>query len=538
MVALKWGTPEQLRRLLNELVGWKSITLSKGEKEFPSKLHAKLQDLTYFDTFSEHLTLHETTLRRKLLTALYKHPEATKTIVLISHFDTVNTEEYGNLEALATQPEELTRMLHDYKEELPTEVWDDVESKAYLFGRGTMDMKMGLVTHIHLLEKAIAEEWKLNLLLLTVPDEEVNSAGMRDAVPVLLEIQKEYALDYKLFLNSEPVFRQEPLDPTQYLYSGTIGKLLAASLFYGKETHAGEPLSGMTSPYIASFMTQEMEWNAHFQETVLGESTPLPVTLQQTDLRLNYSTQTPYRSSALYNIFVMKRTASEVFHIFEQVAVQAAEKCNRHYLEICKQQQVEPIGQVRVIRYKELEDYAIRKLGSEFVEEMKADIQFNDKWDEREKSLRITDKLLIECQELAPAIIILFAPPFYPAVNSTGNELVEYCTDFVIKNAKKNFDLPMKRAHYFNGICDLSYVNYDGDEEGWSAFEENTPVWGDSYQIPFEGMQKLDAPVINIGPFGHDAHKRTERLHIQNAFVETPALLEELLRDLMKEWNR
>lgn len=538
MEALKWNTPIQLRNLLNEIVSWKSITLSEGEKQFPIKLHAKLQDIMYFQTYPEQLALHETTLRRKLLTALYKHPEATETIVLLSHFDTVNTEEYGTLEPLATQPEELTKILLEHEEELPAEVWDDLQSNEYLFGRGTMDMKMGLVTHIYLLEKAIAEKWKLNLILLTVPDEEVNSAGMRDAVPALLELKEEYKLDFKLFLNSEPVFRQEPLDPTQYLYTGTIGKILAASLFYGKETHAGEPLSGITSPYISSFMTREMEWNELFQETVLGESTPLPVTLQQTDLRLNYSTQTPYRSSALYNIFVMKRTASEVFELFEKVALKAAEKCNQHYLEICKKQRVEPIGKVRVIRYKELEAYAIKKLGNDFVEEVKADIQFNDEWDEREKSLRITDKLMIQCQELAPAIIILFAPPYYPAVNSTGNELVEYCTDYVLQRAGKKYELPMKRAHFFNGICDLSYVNYDGGHAGWSAFEENTPVWGDSYRIPFEGMQELDAPVINIGPFGHDAHKRTERVHIKNAFEEIPALLEDLLLDLINTWNK
>ncbi len=535
---LKWGTPEQLRGLLNEIVSWKSITLSEGEKQFPMKLHAMLQDIEYFQVHPEQLALHDTTLRRKLLTALYKHPEATETIVLISHFDTVNTEEYGYLEPLATLPEQLTKLLHEHEEELPAEVWKDLQSNEYLFGRGTMDMKMGLVTHISLLEKAIAEKWKLNLILLTVPDEEVNSAGMRDAVPILLQLKEEYRLDFKLFLNSEPVFRQGPLDTTRYLYTGTIGKILAAALFYGKETHAGEPLSGMTSPYISSFMTQEMEWNELFRETVFGESTPLPVSLQQTDLRLNYSTQTPYRSSALYNIFVMKRTASEVFDLFEQVAMHAAEKCNQQYRQICNKEEVEPIGKVSVIRYKELETYATKKLGHDFVEEVKADIQFNDEWDEREKSLRITDKLMIQCQELAPAIIILFAPPYYPAANSTGNALVEYCTDYVMKRAKSEFELPMERAHFFNGICDLSYVNYDGGSAGWSAFEENTPVWGDSYRIPFEEMQELDAPVINIGPFGHDAHKRTERVHIKSAFEEIPTLLEDLLQDLMNKWNK
>ncbi|MGJ9458655.1 M20/M25/M40 family metallo-hydrolase [Oceanobacillus sp. CF4.6] len=529
MAELRWDRPDKLRTLLDEIVSWKSMTLSEGERQFPAKLRAKLQNLEYFQQFPDYLSTHAADLRRKFLTALYKHPDAKETICLISHFDTVNTEEYGVLEPLATQPEELTKVLLERQDEFQEEVRKDLESGEFLFGRGTMDMKMGLVMHMSLIEKASVEKWPINLLLLTVPDEEVNSAGMRFAVPILDKLQEKHQFTYKIFLNSEPTFRQDPTDISHYMYTGSIGKLLAASLFYGKETHAGEPLSGMTSPYISSFMTREMEWNDLFEETVLGETTPLPVTLQQTDLRLHYSTQTPYRSSALYNIFLMKRSASEAFDLFEKVAQTAAEKCNEAYERICKRHHVEPIGKVKVIRYKDLVTYATNKLGKEYVNDVKADIHYNEAWDDREKSLRITDKLMIQCQELAPAIIVLLAPPYYPAVNSTGNELIEACTSFVTKIAQEKFNLPIKRIHYLNGICDLSYVSYSGTAEGWNAFEENTPVWGDSYILPFKEMQKLNAPVINVGPYGHDAHKRTERLNIKNAFEEYPIIMEELI---------
>jgi arginine utilization protein RocB len=43
-------------------------------------------------------------------------------------------------------------------------------------------------------------------------------------------------------------------------------------------------------------------------------------------------------------------------------------------------------------------------------------------------------------------------------------------------------------------------------------------------------MAKLQAPVLNVGPFGKDAHKRTERLHIKNAFEEVPALVEGMIK--------
>jgi arginine utilization protein RocB len=65
------------------------------------------------------------------------------------------------------------------------------------------------------------------------------------------------------------------------------------------------------------------------------------------------------------------------------------------------------------------------------------------------------------------------------------------------------------------------------------VFEANTPVWGDTYSIPFAGMRELNAPVLNVGPFGKDAHKKTERLHIQSAFVELPKLLENMVQSVL-----
>lgn len=528
----QWDTPEKLRNLLCELVSWDSRTLTEGERFFSSKLAAKLEELPYFRNHPEHLNLYDAGLGRNVVTALYKHSQATKTIVLISHFDTVYTEEYGMLEPLAFHPEELTKKLHEYKDELTEDVRNDLESGNYLFGRGTMDMKMGLALHMQLIEKASVEQWPINLLLTTVPDEEVNSAGMRTAVTELVHLREEFGLDYTLFLNSEPSFSQGPTDNKEYIYSGTIGKIMPAALFYGKETHVGEPLKGMTANFIASFVTQEMEWNPLFCEKDRGESTPLPVSLQQKDLKMHYSTQTPYRAAALYNVFLFKRTAEEVMELFVKVAQQAIERCNETYRAICDREQIDGVGDVQVLLYDELLTYAIQKLGKNEVWRLKQEVLMNDSWDDREKSLRIVDNLLIQCQELAPATVLLFAPPYYPAVNSSDDPLVVESIALMQKTAKQ-FDVTLDQIHYFNGICDLSYVKYSDYTNSWTAFERNTPVYGDTYWIPFEDMQALDAPVLNVGPFGKDAHQKTERLHVDSAFKEMPVLLETLVKSIM-----
>lgn len=533
MEQLRWGTPEALRSLLCQVVSWKSMTLTDGEKEFPLKIKGELQELEYFQKNPSHLRLYEADFDRSLLTALYKHPEARETIVLISHFDTVNTEEYGDLEEFAYQPEELTKLLLERVDDLPEDATNDLLSGEYLFGRGTMDMKMGLVMHMSLIEKASKQEWPINLLLLTVPDEEANSSGMREAVPKLLQLREEFELTYKLFLNGEPVFPQEPGDMNYYVYSGSIGKIMPSALFYGKETHVGDPLSGITAPYIASFLTQRMEWNSTMQEEVMGELTPLTVTLQQKDLKLEYSVQTPYRSAALYNVFLMKRNAEEIMGIFEQVAFSAANSCNEHYLKVCRKNLVEPVGKVQVLRYEQLLKYAVQKLGVDFVEITQAAINANNEWDDREKSLRIADILMIQCQELSPAIVLLFAPPYYPPVNSSDDALVKQCVEYVKEQGVNKFNYPVKQIHYFNGISDLSYVNYQDNMDGWTTFQENTPVWGTSYSIPFSDMIQLRAPVLNVGPLGKDAHKRTERLHMKSAFEDVPELVEGMIKRIL-----
>ena len=529
-----WNTPEKLRALLCEIVSWESRTLTKGETEFAYKLKNKLQTLSYFKENPGHIELHAVGHGRNALTALYKHPTATETIVLISHFDTVHTEEYGELEPFAFYPEELTKKLMEpkYKKDLPESARVDLESGNYLFGRGTMDMKMGLALHMQLIEKASTEQWPINLILTTVPDEEVNSAGMRTAVVELVRLREQYGLTYTLFLNSEPSFSQGPSDINEYIYSGTIGKIMPAALFYGKETHVGEPLKGMTANYIASYMTQHMEWNPVFRETDLGESTPLPVSLQLKDLKMEYSTQTPYRAAALYNVFMMKRTASEVMDLFEEVALEAMTACNIHYKEICEREQMKGVGEVKVLRYETLLEYAINKLGAEEVNDIKQQVLENNVWDDREKSIRIVDQLMIRCQELTPASVLLYAPPYYPAINSSDNLLVIQLIE-LMKETVKRFEIEIEQIHYFNGICDLSYVNYTDGANGWTAFERNTPVWGNTYSIPFEEMAALKAPVLNVGPFGKDAHQKTERLHVDSAFKEMPIMIDTLIKSLI-----
>src|SRR5699024_7993694 len=106
---MMWQTYSQLEALLCELVSWESKSGSKGEVTFPYQFKDKLIRLAYSTENPSHIQLHNADKERTAVTALYNPKEATKTVVLISHFDTVHTKDFSALEQYALQPKELIK---------------------------------------------------------------------------------------------------------------------------------------------------------------------------------------------------------------------------------------------------------------------------------------------------------------------------------------------------------------------------------------------------------------------------------------------
>ncbi|WP_342387802.1 M20/M25/M40 family metallo-hydrolase [Salinicoccus bachuensis] len=525
-----WNTQQQLEDLICQLVSWDSRTGTEGELHFPFKLKDELSKLDYYREHPHHIALHDAGRERNALTALYRHDDAKKTIVLMSHFDTVHTKEFGSKSHLAFTPRELGHRFREIADDFSPDNKRDALSGEYLYGRGTMDMKMGLALHMHLIEKAAEEDWPINLLLLTVPDEEVDSAGMRAAVDRLESIAEEYGLDYSLFLNSEPSFTQYPDDPNYYFYSGSIGKIMPSALFYGVETHVGEPLRGLNAHYMSSFLNQEMEFTDIFSEEEYGERSPLPVALKYYDMKKDYSAQTSNHVAVLYNVFTMQQNAEDIFSKYHYLVEQTMNQCQKQYDEICERENIPPVGRIRTMTYQALHAYITEKFGQEKVDRIIAEYIGRDDLDDREKSMHIANRMITYCKELVPLVVTLFAPPYYPAVNASEDPLVRSLSSLTNDFLGNDYGVEPKEIHYFNGISDLSYVTYDKHDDGWETYQANTPVWDRTYSIPFESMQKLQAPLINIGPFGKDPHKLTERLHKKSAFEITPKLLEAVVK--------
>lgn len=102
------------------------------------------------------------------------------------------------------------------------------------------------------------------------------------------------------------------------------------------------------------------------------------------------------------------------------------------------------------------------------------------------------------------------------------------------RTLRDQFQRQSERVHYFNGISDSSYLNFDGDMEQIAAYEKNTPNFNKTYQLPFEVIKDISAPILLCGPIGKDAHKVSERLHKKSAFEELPVVLEQIINSYIE----
>ncbi|MGB7999156.1 MAG: M20/M25/M40 family metallo-hydrolase [Anaerobacillus sp.] len=536
----KWQTKETLMYLLSRLVEYQSVTGSYPEVALAEYIHLQLQDLSYFQTQPDQLALHPTSDGRAFVTGLVKNGDSKKTVILISHFDVVDVEDYGQFKNLAFSPYDLTDEVYKNLEKMPEDVQKDLEEGEWLFGRGVMDMKAGLALQMSMLEKASLGAFEGNILLLTVPDEEVNSLGMIEAVPVLVDMAKQYDLEYTACLNSEPVFTNYPGDQNLYIYTGSIGKLLPGFFCYGQETHVGEPFSGLNANYMVAEVTRELELNSDFCEVIDGEVTPPPTNLMQKDLKEEYSVQIPHVGVTLFNVLGMESSIQDITDKLLKVVKIAAKRIEANYLtkatEFSKLQIYAPKPfYVNVLTYEELLKRAVELFGEGEIKRRQDYINANFKdLGDRDLSTRMVFDLAALCKDDGPMIVLFYNPPFYPAVSSRHNSFIQETIKRVVDYSQSRHQVTLKPQHYFPGLSDLSFVGLERTKETIKPLMDNMPMYGLSYNLPLDALEQLKVPVMNLGPKGKDAHKWTERLELTYSFETLHDMLPYTINQLLR----
>jgi arginine utilization protein RocB len=479
--------------------------------------------------------------------------QSTRAVVLMGHFDTVGTADYGALEPWALDPDGLAERLDALAATTPG-LADDLAAHPddWMFGRGVADMKSGVAMCIALMRHYahLAREGRLplTLIMLATPDEENESAGARQAARFLAGLRQTRGLTYAGAINTDFVTARFPGDDRRPIYTGSIGKLLPCFYVVGRAAHAGEPFAGVDANLLLAALVNEFDMNPAYCERVRGQATPPPVTLRATDTKAHYDTQLPIGATFYLNLLTLERTPAEALALLRSGVEDALARALEHIAESANAwaalQGGPPPGwngplTGSVITWSELRAEVIAWQGEEALE-----VALAEEWarwpadvDKRTLAAALVQRLWTVSGREGPAVVLYFAPPWYPAVPAVASPLLDALREVIATRP----DDRLVEEEYFPLLSDMSYLRLDPSVDA-TAIRMQTPTWRDepsggalppgAYSLPLEAMRALDMPVINIGPYGRDIHQRGERALASFTFETAPQVIAEVIARL------
>ncbi|MDF2959409.1 MAG: peptidase [Paenibacillus sp.] len=534
------------------LVRIESIVNTNGEKEIAQTLYSLIASLPYFQQNPSYLIKAPTVnddMERYNIMAFVKgtKQKSDKTVILMGHIDTVGMDDYNQLKSMACEPDGLREAM--MREELPEEIRQHLESEEWLFGRGTLDMKSGIAGHLYLLKHYAEhpEELAGNLVFLAECDEEDSSHGILSALKQLKAWKEYYQFDYIAAINADFVSPRYPGDPNRYIYKGTVGKLLPAFYITGAETHAGACFEGFDPNWLAAELTRQLNYNPELCNGAFGEISVPPVSLKQTDLKPSYSVQTALAAYVYFNMLIYTWTPKEVLgklkrhaEIAFDNALSVFELRYREYCRLSGEPQRDIPWRTKVLTYEEMNKLLKSEHGESYeqhMEQFKQQLLTDRSLDLRLYTVKVVEEAWKWMKDQSPAIILFFASLYSPRVEMTGKsskeqKLIEVL-DEAVHRIQDRYEHPIQVKPFFPYISDMSFISLSDDEESIETETANNPAWKSKLYVDYQDIRDLDVPVINIGPYGHDAHKKYERVEISYSLFIVPNLTNLVIRGLL-----
>lgn len=608
------------------------ISGTRSEVQTAEKVFSLLKNMPYFQSHPSQLwriPVPDDPLGRFDVAAyLELNPRAKKCVILSGHMDVVGVEEYGHLAELAFDPEALRERITELP--LSDEARRDLESGAWIFGRGTADMKLGLALGLELLRhfsepgsgktqsdlqestnsvlqgslysedhgdgKTAAQptvqpgipartqadpetdfyqeektnppavspsglsrdpggDYQANILFLAVASEETNSEGMRAALPFLRQFFEERQLQPSAFLLSECFeYREEDPDreTARYIHVGASGKVMPAFFFVGAPAHAKEPFLSLDPNLLAVEVYRRLQLNPAFSQSRDGELTPPPVCLKMQDLKELYSVSTPLFAASYFNLVTVDldpeallqellQLARESFvSALKQLQEQAEAYTGRFGVKVASSRML-PLVKSWDEAYAEAEKtYQLRHPQAADT----LDLYLREKvrgWKEEGLEIQAMGlRLMREIAELQaeslPMILVGFLPPYYPDIRPELSDpaLAELLAAVrkTMNFARQKFSADLRLKKYYMGISDMCYTGLSQSRDVQPLLH-NLVGEGLIYDFPAADLKKFHVPAIDLGGFGKDFHKASERLEKHYSLDILPELYVHLLEQLL-----
>ncbi|MFC4319945.1 M20/M25/M40 family metallo-hydrolase [Litchfieldia salsa] len=543
---------DELLLFTKQLVNIESIVNTSGEKEIAQVIHTMISSFPYFIDHPEQLVKSQTVddeQERYNVLAYVKGTKGTsqKTIILMGHMDTVGIDDYNHLKEYATSPDSLKE--HLKSETLSTDIKAHADSEDWMFGRGVLDMKSGLASHLYLLKyySEHPDELDGNLVFVSECDEEDGSRGILSSLEQLSAWKQEQQFDYIAAINADFVSPRYEGDQNRYIYKGTTGKLLPSFFITGAETHVGSCFEGLDPNLIAAELTRQINYNPELCNEADGEITVPPVSLKQTDLKPSYTVQTALSAYVYYNFFIYSWSPKDVLIKLKEQAyiafTQALLTFKERYQTYC-QMSGEPFKEVKwepnVLTYEEMNERLLDEHGTKYQNHMelfKSELLLDETLDTRMYAARVVEEAWKWMKNQSPTIILFYSSLYSPRVQLTGeneNErhLME-ALDHAVNQVQPYYPHPIVVRNFFPYISDMSFVALSDDDTGIKAVADNNPGWGTKHYVDYEKIRELNVPVINIGPYGYDAHKKYERMELTYSLEIVPNITNYLIKRLI-----
>ena len=534
---------QDIEKLLARLVAVKSTTNTAAELEVENFLLNYLEAWPYFKAHPDYcgrFDLPGDLHRRQCIYALVKGP-STRTVIFLNHHDVVDTGVYAEAEPWACQIQEAGSKVLPLKPDKEAE--DDYVSGQWIFGRGSCDMKGGIAAQLAVLAEYAVQPEAGSLLFISVPDEESFSAGMRSILPLLTRLQQQETLEYLLLVNSEPNRREQG---KQVVGIGSVGKLLPVVLVQGRAVQLGSYREGLSAVSLLSELVNATEGDRNLADeapdlqltpefTAPAQETPPPAWMYARDLKTGYDFTVPFQAAGYCNILTFTKTPGQVLEYFlsrcreaaDRVLARAGNGLNVKVIS-CGELWYLASGRPQFAQFREeLAQYLAGQLASASP-------------DYPALTIKAMQKLVAFSRYSGPLMVVGFAPPYYPAVQSWRQADAALPKVKAEAAAKKqaalekalqavNRILPVQFEQYFLGVSDCSYGGILRSGPG-SSYSDNTPLWGPEYSFDFKALYELQVPCMLLGPWGKCLHQAGERVNRPSLTRELPQALKAVLQ--------
>ena len=399
-------------------------------------------------------------------------------------------------------------------------------------------MKAALALQLGVVERySQIQSGQVNLLYLSVGDEESYSQGMRAATSLLAELKERFQLHYLLAVDSEPFESQSA--EKKVLHVGTVGKLMPVVVTQGILSHMKEPLKGINALSLLAKVVEKIDLNQALSDMAYGERSPLPSWSYLRDLKENYDVSTVLRAAGYFSVLYLEKSPSELLATIKNLSQEAVDGFYQNYCQLQKvYEESKLVGKPRVLTYQELLQKCQEKIDFEetlqqIYEEAQQAMQEGASY--QEISIQNIQKVLDFYDRKEALVVLAIAPPYYPSMNCRRlsdspiriDKVVQLYRDYLDKEA----GCQLQVDDFFMGICDLSYCALEKPAAEYQDLIASMPVPENLYHLDFPEIAATHIPGLNLGPWGKDLHKLTERVYEQDMLETIPNFLLYLLEN-------